>query len=175
MCGTTVTGYSSNASIIAITGIASRAAFAAAGIFLVLFGLVGKLSAMIASIPEPVIGGVFGVLCAVIAMNGFRVVKTAPLTERSMLVIGLSIPMALFATLVPQDFVKTLLDTIQYVLGSSIAFCAIWAIVLHQLLPEAAQRLDTSGPRAFHARGSEDEVKSSDHRLLAPAPTDKPK
>ena len=137
LCSTPVTGYSSNAGIIAITGIASRAAFAAAGIFLVLFGLVGKLSAVIASIPGPVIGGVFGVLCVVIAMNGFRVVRGTPLTERNMLVIGLPILMALFATLAPPDFVKTLPDLVQYILGSSIAFGAVWAIVLHQILPNS--------------------------------------
>ncbi|TPN61709.1 solute carrier family 23 protein, partial [Mesorhizobium sp. B1-1-5] len=137
LCSTPVTGYSSNAGIIAITGIASRAAFAAAGIFLVLFGLIGKLSAVIASIPGPVIGGVFGVLCVVIAMNGFRVVRGTPLTERNMLVVGLPILMALFATLAPPDFVKTLPDIVQYILGSSIAFGAVWAIVLHQILPSA--------------------------------------
>lgn len=133
---TPVTGYSSNAGIIAITGVASRAAFAAAGILLVVFGLVGKLSAIIASIPGPVIGGVFAVLCAVIAMNGFRVVRTVPLTERNMFVVGLPVLMALFATLVPADFVKTLPDLLQYVLGSSIAFGALWAIVLNLVLPE---------------------------------------
>ena len=136
LCSTPVTGYSSNAGIIAITGIASRVAFAAAGIFLVLFGLVGKLSAIIASIPGPVIGGVFGVLCVVIAMNGFRVVRGSALNERNMLVIGLPILMALFATLAPPDFVKSLPEFVQYLLGSSIAFGAVWAIVLHQILPE---------------------------------------
>jgi NCS2 family nucleobase:cation symporter-2 len=135
LCSTPVTGYSSNAGIIAITGVASRVAFAAAGIFLVIFGLIGKLSAIIASIPGPVIGGVFGVLCVVIAMNGFRVVRSTALTERNMLVIGLPILMALFATLAPPDFVKTLPDFVQYILGSSIAFGAVWAIILHQILP----------------------------------------
>ncbi len=133
---TPVTGYSSNAGIIAITGIASRMAFAAAGILLVLFGLIGKLAAAIASIPGPVIGGVFGVLCAVIAMNGFRVIRTSPLTERNMLVVGLPVLLALFATLLPPDYLKTLPDLVQYLLGSSIAFGAVGAILLHQILPE---------------------------------------
>lgn len=92
---------------------------------------------MDADSPGPVIGGVFGVLCVVIAMNGFRVVRRTPLTERNMLVIGLPILMALFATLAPPDFVKTLPDIAQYILGSSIAFGAVWAIVLHQILPNA--------------------------------------
>lgn len=133
---TPVTGYSSNAGIIAITGIGSRSVVAAAGIMLVLFGLIGKLGAAIASIPQPVIGGVFGVLCAVIAMNGFRVVRASPLSERNMLVVGLPVLLALFATLVPPDYLKTLPDVVQYLLGSSIAFGAVGAILLHQILPE---------------------------------------
>lgn len=136
LCSTPVTGYSSNAGIIAVTGVASRMAFAAAGILLVLFGLIGKLSAAIAVVPAPVIGGVFGVLCAVIAISGFRVVRTAALTERNMFVVGLPILMALFATLVPQEFVDSLPDLARYLLGSSIAFGAVWAIVLNLVLPE---------------------------------------
>ena len=147
LCSTPVTGYSSNAGIIAITGVASRVAFAAAGILLVCFGLIGKLSAAIASIPGPVIGGVFAVLCAVIAMNGFRVVRNVPLSERNMFVIGLPILMALFATLVPADYVKTLPNLVQYLLGSSIAFGAVWAIVLNQVLPAD----DKSGKRSSAA------------------------
>jgi len=133
---TPVTGYSSNAGVIAITGVASRAAFAAAGILLVLFGLVGKLGAAIASIPQPVIGGVFGVLCAIIAMNGFRVVRSSPLSERNVLVVGLPVLLALFATLIPPDYLKSLPNVVQYLLGSSIAFGAVGAILLHQVLPE---------------------------------------
>lgn len=133
---TPVTGYSSNAGVIAITGVASRSAFAAAGILLVLFGLVGKLGAAIASIPQPVIGGVFGVLCAIIAMNGFRVVRSSPLSERNMLVVGLPVLLALFATLIPPDYLKSLPNVVQYLLGSSIAFGAVGAILLHQILPE---------------------------------------
>ncbi|MBS3651642.1 purine/pyrimidine permease [Pseudaminobacter sp. 19-2017] len=143
LCSTPVTGYSSNAGIIAITGVASRAAFAAAGILLVCFGLVGKLAALIAAIPGPVIGGVFAVLCAVIAMNGFRVVRSAQLTERNMFVVGLPILMALFATLVPPDYVKALPDLVQYLLGSSIAFGAVWAILLNQILPADARSAGT--------------------------------
>jgi xanthine/uracil permease len=119
-----------------LAGIASRIAFAAAGILLIFFGAIGKLSAAIASIPGPVIGGVFAVLCAGIAINGFRVVRAAPLTERNLFVIGLPILMALFATLIPQDYVKTLPNLVQYLLGSSIAFGAVWAIVLNQILPD---------------------------------------
>ena len=135
---TPMTGYSSNAGIIAMTGIASRMAFLAAGILLIIFGLIGKLSAIIASIPTPVIGGVFTVLCAVIAINGFRVIRKETMNERNTLVIGLPIALALFATLAPADWIKTLPEIAQYILGSSVAFGAISAMVLNQVLPSKA-------------------------------------
>jgi len=53
-----------------------------------------------------------------------------------MFVVGLPILMALFATLVPKEFVDTLPDLARYLLGSSIAFGAVWAIVLNLVLPE---------------------------------------
>ena len=121
-----------------MTGIASRMAFLAAGILLIIFGLIGKLSAIIASIPTPVIGGVFTVLCAVIAINGFRVIRKETMNERNTLVIGLPIALALFATLAPADWIKTLPEIAQYILGSSVAFGAISAMVLNQVLPSKA-------------------------------------
>lgn len=133
---TPVTGYSSNAGVIAITGIASRTAFVAVGIWLVLFGLLGKLSAFIASIPAAVIGGVFAVLCTTIAMNGIRVIRHAPLNERNMMIVGLPIIFAFFTTLAPPEFIQSLPDLLQYFFGSSVAVGAIAAIVLNQLLPE---------------------------------------
>jgi NCS2 family nucleobase:cation symporter-2 len=133
---TPVTGYSSNAGIVSITGVASRMAFLAAGILLVVFGLIGKLGALIASIPGPVIGGVFAVLCAVIAMNGLRILRGSPLSERNMLVIGLPVLFALFATLVPKEFVESMPEFFRYFLGSSIAFGAVAAVLLNLILPE---------------------------------------
>ncbi len=118
---TPVTGYSSNAGVIAITGIASRTAFVAVGIWLVLFGLLGKLSAFIASIPAAVIGGVFAVLCTTIAMNGIRVIRHAPLNERNMMIVGLPIIFAFFTTLAPPEFIQSLPDLLQYFFGSSVA------------------------------------------------------
>ncbi|MFR6021115.1 MAG: solute carrier family 23 protein, partial [Lactobacillaceae bacterium] len=44
-----------------------------AGFFAILFAFIGKLSALIRSIPSPVIGGISFLLFGVIASNGLRV------------------------------------------------------------------------------------------------------
>ena len=134
-----VTGYASNAGIISLTGIASRSVFAATGLVLIGFGLCGKLAALIAAIPAPVIGGLFSVLCVVILMNGLRVLQGIHMDERDMMVAGLPILFGLFACLLPPDFLRTLPDVAQYLLGSPTAFGASGAILLNLILPKTRQ------------------------------------
>ncbi len=135
-----VTGYASNAGIITLTGVASRSAFAAAGLVLIGFGLCGKLAALIASVPAPVIGGVFGVLCVVIVMNGLRVLAGLHMNERDRMVAGLPILLGLFACLLPPAFLLTLPKPAQYLLGSPTAFGAIGAVLVNLVLPRLADR-----------------------------------
>ncbi len=126
-----VTGYASNAGIISLTGVASRSAFAAAGLVLVGFGLCGKLAALIASVPAPVIGGVFGVLCVVIVMSGLRVLAALRLDEHDRMVAGLPILLGLFAVLLPPGFTAGLPAPARTLLGSPTALGAFAAILLN--------------------------------------------
>ena len=135
LCSLPVTGYASNAGIVALTGIADRRVFAAAGVALFCFGLCGKLAAVIAAVPAPVIGGVFGVLCVVIVMNGIRILAALRLDERDMMVAGLPILLGLGTTLLPPEFLAGLPRLARCLLGSATAVGAASAIVLNLLLP----------------------------------------
>lgn len=137
--GTPVTGYSTNAGIIAITGVASRWAIMAGGVILLVLGMVPKLMNVIASIPGPVISGVFAVICVVIAMNGFRVVRNVRLTERNMLVVGLPILLTLAAVFMPEELRNKLPDLVRYLVESGIAVGAVSAVVLNLVLPRDAE------------------------------------
>ena len=136
--GTPVTGYSTNAGVISITGVASRMVFVAAGLVLAVLGFFGKFSAAIAAIPAPVIGGMFAVVCITIAMAGIRILRHVHLYERAMLVVGVPIIFSFFATLAPQAWVKSLPDMLQYLLGSSVTLGAMAAMVLNLILPRSA-------------------------------------
>ncbi|WP_449620992.1 nucleobase:cation symporter-2 family protein [Robertmurraya sp. Marseille-Q9965] len=134
--GTPVTGYSSNAGIIAITGIKSRKPIIAGGVILLVLGMMPKLMNLIASIPSVVINSVFAILCVVIMMNGFKVIKAVPFTERNMLVIGVSIMAAMFAVLMPADILSGLPSLVTYFISSGTATGAIVALVLNLVLPQ---------------------------------------
>lgn len=130
-----VTGYSTNAGVISITGIGSKMAVFAAGIILVFLGLMPKLMNLIASIPLAVIYGVFSIVCVIIAMNGFRIIKQITLNERNMLVIGIPIVLTLFAALMPKELLYSLPSLISYIVSSGIAVGALAAVILNLVLP----------------------------------------
>jgi NCS2 family nucleobase:cation symporter-2 len=134
---TPVTGYSTNAGVISITGVASRMVFIAAGLVLACLGFLGKFSALIAAIPSPVIGGMFAVVCVTIAMAGIRILRHVRLDERAMLVVGVPIICSFFATLAPKEWVQTLPDMLQYLLGSAVTVGAMAAMVMNLILPRA--------------------------------------
>ena len=136
---TPVTGYSTNAGVISITGVASRMVFVAIGVVLAVLGFVGKFSALIAAIPAPVIGGVFAVVCITISMAGIRILRHVHLDERAMLVVGIPLICAFFATLAPKEWLQSLPDMLQYLLGSAVTVGAMAAMVMNLILPKVAE------------------------------------
>lgn len=134
--GTPATGYSTNAGLISITGVASRHAFYGCAFWMVMFGLSNKLATLIASIPAPVIGGIFVIVSSIIALSGFRVIRRLDLDERNMFIIGLPTITTMALYLLPQDYVAGLPPLLRYLLSSSIATAAMVAIILNKALPQ---------------------------------------
>ncbi|MDP4105515.1 MAG: solute carrier family 23 protein [Bacillota bacterium] len=66
------TTYGENIGVIAITRIYSVYVIAGAAVFAIIFGFVGKITALIHSIPTPVMGGVSILLFGIIASSGLR-------------------------------------------------------------------------------------------------------
>ncbi|MBM6618523.1 solute carrier family 23 protein [Bacillus suaedaesalsae] len=66
------TTYGENIGVLAITKVYSVFVIAGAAIFAIAFGFIGKISALISSIPTPVMGGVSILLFGIIASSGLR-------------------------------------------------------------------------------------------------------
>ncbi|RDU36693.1 purine permease [Neobacillus piezotolerans] len=133
--GTPMTGYSSNAGIIAITGVASRMAIIAAGIILIALGLVPKLSAIITCVPQPVIQGIFGVVCVAIVMNGLKVIQNVEIDDRNMIVIGVPILLTVGTMVLPKEILYSVPDFANYILSSGTAVGAIAVLILNLVVP----------------------------------------
>ncbi|MDR3191364.1 MAG: NCS2 family nucleobase:cation symporter [Lactobacillaceae bacterium] len=96
--GPSVTSYGENIGVMAITKVHSVYVLIGAAVFAILFSFVGKLSALISSIPGAVTGGVSFLLFGVIAASGLRIVvennidfnlKRNLMIASSVLVIGI--------------------------------------------------------------------------------------
>ncbi|MBS4189155.1 NCS2 family nucleobase:cation symporter [Bacillus sp. FJAT-49705] len=72
MGGPPKTTYGENIGVLAITKIYSVYVLAGAAIIAIIFGFIGKISALISSIPTPVMGGVSILLFGIIASSGLR-------------------------------------------------------------------------------------------------------
>ena len=90
---------------------------------------------MINNRPTAVIGGVFVVVCGIIATSGLQVMKNVAIGEREMYIIALPMIMTLALTFIPQDYVGSLPQTIQYLFSSPVATASLLAITLNKLLP----------------------------------------
>lgn len=129
--GPPVTSYGENIGVLAITRVHSVYILAGAALFAVFFSFVGKLSALIESIPGPVIGGISFLLFGVIASSGLRVMiedqidfnkKRNLMISSVILVIGIG-----------NAYLK--LGQYQF---SGLAVAAVLGIVLNLILPDEA-------------------------------------
>ncbi len=96
--GPPVTSYGENIGVLAITRVHSVFVIGGAAVLAIVLGFVGKLSALILSIPGPVISGISFVLFGVIAASGLKILvenktnfdkKKNLLIASSILVIGI--------------------------------------------------------------------------------------
>ncbi|KAF9000312.1 xanthine/uracil permease [Cyathus striatus] len=80
--------FAQNNGVIAITRCANRGAGRWCCFFLILFGVLGKLSGVFLSIPNPVLGGVTTFLFASVTTSGIRVLASIDFTRRDRFVLA---------------------------------------------------------------------------------------
>ncbi|WP_065410605.1 uracil-xanthine permease family protein [Pseudobacillus wudalianchiensis] len=139
---TPMTGYSSNAGLLAITGVASRMVIMASGLILVFLGLIPKLSTAITCIPEPVINGIFGIVCVAIVTNGMKVIQPIIIDDRNMIVIGIPILLTIAVTILPKEVLSSVPDWANYILSSGITVGALATVLLNLVIPEEKRRVE---------------------------------
>lgn len=134
--GTPMTGYSSNAGLIAITKVASRRVVIAGGAILTVLGFCPKLMAVITSLPTPVINGVFAMVCMTLISNGVKMIKDTVMDDRATMILGVSVMCGVSTMILPDEVVQAAPQFVQYFLSSGIAVGGTVAILLQLLLPK---------------------------------------
>lgn len=94
--GFSSTSYSENIGLMGLTRVGSRFVVQIAAVILILLGLFGKFGAIAATIPVPVVGGLYCVLFGLIAAVGIQQLARADLSsDRNMFIVGFSLFMGL--------------------------------------------------------------------------------
>ena len=90
------TSYTENIGLIGLTRVASRAVVRTGAVILILMSFVGKLSALIATMPSPIIGGAYIALFGTIGAMGIQVLMRADMSSpRNILIVGFAFLMAM--------------------------------------------------------------------------------
>lgn len=129
------TSFSQNVGLIPITKVASRFVVIIAGIILVLLGLFPKFGALIAIMPNPVLGGAGIIMFGMVASAGIKTIKKVHLNNRNMLILAISIGIGLGVTVRP-DFLQNLPGFLKSLFSSGISAGTITALILNIVLKE---------------------------------------
>lgn len=141
------TSFSQNVGLIPMTKVASRHVVQIAGILLVLLGIFPKVGALVAIIPNPVLGGGGIIMFGMVASAGIKTLKDVPLNNRNMIIIAVSIGIGLGVTVRP-DFISQLPDFVKSLFSSGISAGTITALTLNIILKEEMAPESSVGHKA---------------------------
>ncbi|KAI7859300.1 permease family-domain-containing protein [Circinella umbellata] len=96
--------FAQNNGIIALTRCANRIAGYFCCFYIVLFGILGKVSAVFLSIPKTILGGLNAYLFASVTVSGIRILAYLPWTRRDRFIATTSLALGLGVTLCPGWF-----------------------------------------------------------------------
>lgn len=147
------TSYSENIGVIGITGVASRKVIIVASAILFIAGLLPVVGAVLATIPEPIMGGLYCVLFGMITGVGLRYAAKANLTSMRnvsimgfAIFIGFAIPSVFASPAAAEAVVSSLgqgvANALLGIVTSNMAMTALSALLLDQILGHG---IDSSG------------------------------
>ncbi|WP_137149373.1 solute carrier family 23 protein [Mycolicibacterium sp. CR10] len=125
------TAFSENVGLVRLTGVKSRWVVAAAGVIMIILGFLPKVAAVVASIPNPVLGGAALTLFATVAVVGIQTLGKVDFTDhRNLIIVTTSLALALWVTAYP-DIAQAMPTGVDLIFGSGISIGAVSAILLN--------------------------------------------
>ncbi len=129
------TSFSQNVGLIPMTKVASRFVVIISGVILMLLGIFPKFGALIAIMPNPVLGGAGIIMFGMVAAAGIKTLKNVPLNNRNLLILAISIGIGLGVTFRP-EMLTNLPSWVQSLFSSGISAGTITALLLNIFLTE---------------------------------------
>lgn len=128
------TAYAQNVGLVGLTKVKSRYVVAAAGMILIVLGLFPKAAAIVASIPNAVLGGAGIAMFGMVTASGIKTLSKVKFEgTHNMMVVAISIAVGLIPLAVP-GFYQKFPSWVQVILHSGITAGSVMAIILNALL-----------------------------------------
>lgn len=127
------TCFAQNVGLVRLTRVKSRWVVTAAGVFMIILGILPKAGAIVASIPKPVIGGASLAMFTAVAVVGIQTLSTVDMRDnRNSVIVATSLGLGLLVTLKP-DLAGYVPSWAQILFGSGVTIGSICAIILNLL------------------------------------------
>lgn len=128
--------YSQNVGIVATNKVVNRWVFALTGGFLLLAGVVPKISAILTTIPQCVLGGATVVVFSTIAMTGMKLISQEGITARNTTVVGLSAALGVGISQAAEAL-SQFPEAVTTIFGKSpVVIATLMAVLLNLVLPK---------------------------------------
>ena len=151
--------YGQNIGIVQMSRVRSRFVVAVSGLILVLLGLFPVLSAVVAAVPLPVLGGAGVAIFGLVAVTGIQTLTQVDFNSSQgtvyALIVAATLTMGILPTAAP-GFYSQFPDWFQTIFSSGIASGAITAIVLNLLLVEVPRMIRNRGSQPVEATIAEE-------------------
>ena len=123
-----------------MTGVYSRWVCVAAGVIMLVLGLIPKLAFIVASVPQCVLGGAGFIMFGMVAATGIKILSTVDYARQrhSVLVVAISIGFGLIPIVSP-TFFHVFPDTLKPIFGDGIILTSISAVLLNAFFNRTSQ------------------------------------
>lgn len=131
-----VSSYSQNVGIVSMNKVVSRRVITIACAIMLALGVVPKFSALVSTLPAPVIGGGTLIVFGMITLTGLKLVSSEPLTARNSTIVGVSIALAMgLSTLEGTAALENFPPLAQTLLTKPVVVAGVMSFVLNLIAP----------------------------------------
>ena len=135
-----ITSFSQNVGLLAMTKVINRYTIATGAAIMIIAGLIPAVGAVLATLPEAVLGGCTIMMFGNIVLSGLQMIGNCGYTQRNITIAALSLSVGLGFTQVPEIF-AIFPDIIRTVFAENcVAVVFLSAILLNLLLPEETDK-----------------------------------
>jgi xanthine permease len=126
------TSFSQNIGLVGVTGVKSRWVCASAGVILLVFGLIPKMSVIVASIPQFVLGGAGVVMFGMVLATGIKILSKVDYSHNryNLYIVAISVGMAMIPVASNKFFAK-MPEQLAPLLHSGILLATLSAVILN--------------------------------------------